>query len=101
MRANSVHAVEHAHGPPVFPALNEKDGSAIMKHSGAPCAIGVSQLLNRSGREVLISRTKGANGFRIVEIRHHPPSSSHNPSVSDRVESKFRHGLGLSLGFHP
>ena len=72
-----------------------------MKHSGAPCAIGVSKLLNRPGREVLISWTKGANGFRIVEIRQHPPSSSHHPSVSDGVESKFRHGLGLSVGFHP
>jgi hypothetical protein len=63
--------------------------------------MGVFKLLNRPGREVLISRTKGANGFRIVEIRHYPPSSSHHPSVSDRVESKFRHGLGLSVGFHP
>jgi hypothetical protein len=101
VRANRVHAVEHAHGPPVFPTLDEKDGSAIMKHPGAPSAIGVFQLLNRPGREMLISRTKGANGFRLVEIRHHPPSSGHHPSVSNRVESKFSHCLCLFVGFLP
>jgi hypothetical protein len=101
VRAHRVHAIEHAHGPPVFATLDEKDRGAIVKHSGAPRAIGVSQLLNRLGREMLISRTKGAKGFRIVEIRQHPPSSGHHPSVSDRVESKFSHGLGLSVEFLP
>jgi hypothetical protein len=85
VRANRVHAVEHAHGLPVFLSLNKKEGRAIMKYPGTPCAVGFSEFLDRPWGEMLISWTERADGYRIVEIRHHLPPSTHHPTVRHRV----------------
>jgi hypothetical protein len=96
MRANCIHAVEHALGTPLSATFHAEQRGAIVKHSGHPRAGGVTVLANRVGGHMLVSRAKRTNPAFVVNVRHNRALARNHPASSEWVQAKFSHVRSLS-----